>query len=214
MTTQISRPIQVMIVDDHMMVRDGLKVFLSIYPDIEVVAEAADGVQAFACCAEHQPDVILMDILMPQEDGPTATARIRRAFPQVQVIALTSFVEETLVQRAIQAGAVGYLLKDVHADKLGEAIREAHHGRSTLAAAAAQALLQAAIRPVTADYGLTQRERAVLALLVAGKTNDQIAGELVISRGTVRLHVSNILSKLGVANRTEAATLAMRRKLV
>jgi NarL family two-component system response regulator LiaR len=214
MTTPFSRLIRVMIVDDHMMVRDGLKVFLSVYPDIELVAEAADGGQAFARCAEYRPDVILMDILMPDEDGPTATARIRQVFPQVQIIALTSFVEVALVQRAIQAGAVGYLLKDVHADKLAEVIREAYHGRSTLAAAAAQALVQAAARPTAAGYDLTQREREVLALLVGGKTNEQIANELVISRGTVRLHVSNILSKLGVSNRTEAATLAIQQKVV
>jgi len=214
MTTQPARPIQVMIVDDHMMVRDGLKVFLSVYPDIAVVAEAADGGQAFARCLEQRPDVILMDILMPGDDGPTATARIRQFFPQVQIIALTSFVEAALVQRVIQAGAVGYLLKDVHADKLAEAIREAYHGRATLAATAAQALLQATARTATTDYELTQRERQVLALLIVGKTNEQIASELVISRGTVRLHVSNILSKLGVANRTEAATLAIQQRIV
>lgn len=203
-----------MIVDDHMMVRDGLRVFLSSHPDIEIVAEAADGEQALARCSADPPDVVLMDIIMPKMDGPTATARIRGAFPKVQVITLTGFSDEALIQQALQAGAIGYLLKDVYADKLAEAIREAYHGRSTLAAVAARVLIQAATKPPAPEPNLTKREREVLALLVAGKTNPEIAAQLTISRGTARLHISNILAKLGVSNRTEAATLAMQYKLV
>jgi NarL family two-component system response regulator LiaR len=206
--------IRVMLVDDHRMVRDGLKVFLSTYDDLEVVAEADDGVQAVSVCARVQPDVVLMDVLMPNMDGPTATARIRSAQPQVQIIALTSFVEEGLVQRALQSGAIGYLLKDVHPDKLAEAIRSAHRGRSTIDAAAAQVLVQAASRPVQLGADLTERERDVLALLVGGLTNKEIAEELTVSMGTVRLHVSNILSKLGASNRTEAASLALQHNLL
>jgi NarL family two-component system response regulator LiaR len=208
-------PIRVMIVDDHMMVRDGLKVFLSLCPDIAVVAEAADGMQAIERCRAHQPDVILMDIAMPELDGPTATARIRAAFPQVRVIALTSFVDETLVARAMEAGAISFLQKNVEADQLAAAIRAAHQGRATLDPLAVQALLQQAAEPAAlAGHGLTRREREVLVLLVEGKTNNQIAGALGISRSTAHLHVSSILAKLGVSNRTEAAIAAVQGKLL
>ncbi len=208
--------IRVMIVDDHMMVRDGLKVFLSVFDDIEVVAEAGDGETAVTRCQEHQPDVILMDILMPGMDGPTATARIRESFPRIQVIALTNFVDTELVQRAIRSGAISYLLKDVHAGKLYQAIQDAYQGEATLAYAAAKALVQGAKQASQPQLGrdLTPRERDVLALLVDGKTNKEIAARLNIRPGTVRLHVSNILAKLAVSNRTEAAMLAVQHKLL
>jgi len=203
-----------MIVDDHMMVRDGLKLFLSLYDDITVIAEAEDGAAAMARCREEQPEVILMDMLMPNVDGPTATARILAHFPTIRVIALTSFIEETLVQRAIEAGAIGYLLKDVYADKLATAIREAHCGRATLIAAAAQAIMRCACRSPEPGHDLTPREREVVQLLVGGKTNQEIANRLTISLGTARLHVSNILGKLAVSNRTEAALFAVQHGLV
>jgi NarL family two-component system response regulator LiaR len=208
------KPIRVMIVDDHLMVRDGLKVFLSLYDDLEVVADAGDGEQALTYCTQLRPDVVLMDVVMPGMDGPTVTARIRAECPEVQVIALTSFAEGDLVQRAIQAGAIGYLLKDVHPDKLAEAIRDAHHGRSTIDPEAAQSLVQVTSQPPAPGSDLTPREREVLALLVKGKTNKEIAVQLIISQATVRLHVSNILSKLGASNRTEAATLALQHNLL
>jgi two-component system, NarL family, response regulator LiaR len=204
------RPIRVMLVDDHAMVRDGLKVFLSNYADIEVVAEADDGAEALALCARFRPDVVLMDLLMPELDGPTATARIRSAYPHIQVIALTSFVEEDLIRRALRAGAVGYLLKDVNPARLAEAIRAAHRGRPTIDSAAAQVLARGAQDGPPPGSDLTPREREVLALLVQGKTNDAIARDLSISAATVRLHVSHILSKLEAQNRTEAATIAAR----
>jgi len=206
--------IRIMIVDDHMMVRDGLRVFLSVYEDLEIVAEAQDGIQAIELCAQVQPDVILMDVVMPKMDGPTATARIRKEFPQVHFIALTSFLEEDLVQRALQAGADGYLLKDVHPDNLAKAIRDAHEGRPTIDSAAAQVLAQAARRGPAVGSDLTPREREVLALLAEGRTNKRIAKDLTLSHGTVRLHVSNILSKLGVSNRTEAAALALQHNIL
>lgn len=208
------QPIRVMIVDDHLMVRDGLKVFLSVYPELIVVAEAGDGDEAVARCAETRPDVILMDLVLPTLDGPTATRHIRAAFPQIQVIALTSFVDEALVARALAAGAISYLLKDVHADQLATAIRAAHDGRATLAPTAVQALAHLAAAPPAHRPDLTRRERDVLALLVAGESNLAIAAHLGISHGTVRLHVSTILSKLGAHNRTEAALLAVQHKLI
>jgi NarL family two-component system response regulator LiaR len=207
-------PIRIMIVDDHTMVRGGLRLFLSSHDDLEVVAEAGDGKEAIVLCSQVQPDVILMDVVMPGIDGPTATARIRQAFPHIQVIALTSFLEEDLVQKALAAGAISYLLKDVGADRLAEAIRAAHRGRGTIDSGAAQVLVQAAQRPPPPGQDLTDREREVLALLVEGQTNKQIALQLSLSSGTVRIYVSNILSKLDASNRTEAATLALQHNLV
>jgi NarL family two-component system response regulator LiaR len=196
------------------MVRDGLKVYLSVYEDIEIVAEADDGEQAISRCAEVQPDVILMDVVMPNVDGPTATARIVADHPNIRIIALTTFSEQVLVQQAIQAGAISYLLKDVHAGKLAEAIREAYHGRSTIDASVAQSLIEAANHSPPPGSNLTPREREVLALLVEGQTNKEIAEKLIISQATVRLHVSNILSKLGASNRTEAVSLALQNNLM
>lgn len=207
-------PIRIMLVDDHAMVRNGLRLFLSSYDDLEVVAEAGDGQEALDLCLQVQPDVILMDIVMPGMDGPTATARIRQALPHIQVIALTSFLEEDLVRDALRAGAISYLLKDVGADRLAEAVRAAYQGRGTLDSAAAQILVQAARQPPSLGRDLTDREREILALLVEGQTNKAIARELSLSPGTVRIYVSNILSKLGAANRTEAAALALQQNLV
>ena len=206
--------IRVMIVDDHLMVRDGLRVFLSAHDDLEVVAEAVDGAQALELCAQAKPDVILMDIVMPGMDGPAATRQIRQQFPQIQVIALTSFVEEDLVQRVLQAGAIGYLLKDVHADQLAQAIRDAFQGRGTVDMAAVQSLINGSNASPAPKFNLTRREREILELLVAGKTNRQIAEALTLSQGTVRFHISNILSKMGVSNRTEAVSSALQIGLV
>lgn len=208
------RPIRIMLVDDHLMVRDGLKVFLSVYEDIEVVAEADDGEQAISLCAEIHPDIILMDTIMPNVDGPTATARILADHPKTRVIALTTFSEQDLVQQAIRAGAISYMLKDVDASKLVEAIRDAHHGRSTIDASAAQSLIDAATQAPPLGSDLTPRERDVLALLIEGRTNKEIAKKLFISQATVRLHVSNVLSKLDASNRTEAVSLALQNNLL
>jgi NarL family two-component system response regulator LiaR len=207
-------PIRVMIVDDHMLVRDGLKLLLSTFDDLEVVALAEDGQQAVDLCPQVQPDVVLMDIVMPKVDGPTATQRIRESSSQIAVIALTSFLDEELVQGAIGAGATGYLLKNVSATQLAEAIRAAHQGRSTIDPAAVQVLIESAGQPPPLGRDLTAREREVLALLVDGLTNREIAERLTLSPATVRVYVSNILSKLGAKNRTEAASLALQHNLV
>jgi NarL family two-component system response regulator LiaR len=203
-----------MIVDDHTMVRRGLATFLKVFDDLQLAGEAESGEAAIQLCAEVLPDVILMDMVLPMMDGATATRAIRQQFPQVQVIALTSFKEGELIKNALEAGAIGYLLKDVSADELARAIRAAYSGRATLSPEAAQALVETANQPPTPGLDLTEREREVLTLMVEGLNNTQIAGRMTVSRSTIKSHVSNILSKLGVDSRTEAVALALRHKLV
>jgi NarL family two-component system response regulator LiaR len=211
-----SNPIRVMIVDDHNMVRRGLAAILKVKANLELVGEAGNGREALDLCNQVQPDVILMDLLMPEMGGAEAARLIRERYPQVQVIALTSFQEKELVREVLQAGAISYLLKNVSADDLAAAIVEAHAGRSTLAPEAIQALLQADApatsreEDLAATYDLTPREQEVLALMVEGLSNPQIAERLVISRSTAKAHVSNILSKLGVSNRAEAISMALQ----
>lgn len=209
-----SQPIRVMLVDDHSMVRHGLATFLKVFDDLELAGEAASGEAAVALCGKVLPDVVLMDLMMPDMDGATATRLIRQQYPTVQVVALTSFKEESLVQSALQAGAIGYLLKDVSADELARAIRAAHLGRATLSPEAAEALVHAANQPPAPGHDLTERERVVLALMVEGLNNTQIAARLVVSPSTIKTHVSHILAKLGVASRSEAVALAVRSGLV
>ena len=212
--TSPSSPIRVLVVDDHAMVRRGLETFLKAFDDLELAGEAASGQAAVQLSAQLQPDVVLMDMVMSDMDGAAATRLIRRQSDSVQVIALTSFKEKILIQSAMHAGAIGYLLKDVSADELAQAIRAAHAGLVTLAPEAAQALVQTASQDPPPGLDLTERERAVLALMVEGLNNPQIAAKLTVSPSTVKSHVSNILSKLGVASRTEAVTLALRKRLI
>jgi NarL family two-component system response regulator LiaR len=209
-----SRPIRVLLVDDHAVVRSGLSAFLLAFDDLELLGEAGNGAEAVQFCEREQPDVVLMDLVMPGMDGVAATREIRTRWPRVQVIALTSFPEEDLVQGALQAGALSYLLKNVSADELVSAIRAAVAGRPTLAPEATQALIQAASHPPVPGDDLTAREREVLALMVEGMHNQAIAERLVVSRSTIKSHVSNILSKLGVSSRGEAISLALRHHLV
>ncbi len=210
----MSRPIRVMIVDDHAVVRSGLSAFLSAYDDLEMVAEAGGGMEAVRMCEDVRPDVVLMDLVMPGMNGAATTSAIRKRCPSIQVIALTSFKEDELVQGALQAGAIGYLLKNVSADELANAIRSAHAGRPTLAPEAAQVLIHAATQPRALGYDLTDRERQVLALMVEGLSNPDIADRLVVSRSTIKFHVSSILSKLNAVSRSEAVALALQHHLI
>lgn len=207
-------PIRVMLVDDHDMVRRGLAVFLETFDDFLLVGEASTGHDAVRLCETAKPDVVLMDLLLPDMDGVTTTQTIRRTYPNIQVVALTSYKEEELVQAALQAGAIAYLLKNATIDALAQAIRAAYKGLPTLAPEATQALIGAATRSVPHSYNLSERERDVLSLIVEGQTNRQIASQLSLSNSTVKFHVSNILSKLGVASRTEAASLALQKHLI
>jgi len=202
-----------MLVDDHAVVRSGLSAFLSANPDLELVGEAENGQQAVVRVGHFQPDVILMDLMMPVMDGIAATQAIKRKFPAIQIVALTSFQEDELVQNALRAGAVGYLMKNVTARELGAAIRAARVGKMTLSSEAAQALVRAN-QQMQDTEALTERERDVLKLMVEGLNNAEIAERLVVSLSTVKYHISNILGKLGVDNRVAAVTQAIQRKLV
>jgi NarL family two-component system response regulator LiaR len=210
-----SIPIRVIVADDHGMVRRGIVSYLKNNADIHVVGEAQDGRQVVELCEQLQPDVVLMDLQMPEMDGIAATRLIRKQWHQVQVIALTSFQERDKVQDALQAGAISYLLKNVSGEDLAEAIRVAHAGRATLAPEAVQALIHpSAETPSASGHDLTAREREVLALLVKGLSNHEIAERLNVSHATAKAHVSNILSKLGAANRAEAVARAVQQRLV
>jgi NarL family two-component system response regulator LiaR len=209
-----NKMIRVLVTDDHAVVRSGLGRFLQVNADMELVGEAADGSEAVDLVGLHQPDVVLMDLVMPGTDGIAATREIHRRYPGIKVIALTSFAEEALVQGALQAGAVGYLQKNVSAAELAHAIRSADAGHLTLSSEAVQVLAESVTQPQLASDRLTDRENEVLELLVTGLTNAEIAGRLFVSLGTIKFHVSNIYQKLGVDSRIAAVKLAMERRMV
>ena len=206
--------IRILLVDDHEVVRSGLSKFLLVNKDMELIGEASDGAEAIQLAGLHQPDIILMDLFLPGMDGITATREIHQKYPQIKIIALTSFSEQNMVLGALQAGATGYLQKNVTAAELGTAIRSAYAGRMILSPEATQALAQAATQSHLPGNGLTEREVEVLRCMVDGLNNNEIAVKLVISLGTVKFHISNIYQKLGVVSRVEAVKLAIEQKLV
>jgi DNA-binding NarL/FixJ family response regulator len=205
--------IRVLIVDDHSIVRQGLRMFLATDPELEVVGEAQDGARALDMARALQPDVVLMDLLMPVMDGIAATAAVRKEVPQSEVIALTSVLEDRSVVGAVKAGAIGYLLKDTEADELCRAIKAAAAGKVQLAPEAAARLMREVSTPEETEP-LTERERDVLKLLALGQTNKEIALQLRIGDSTVKTHVGNILLKLGVQSRTQAALYAAQTGMV
>lgn len=208
--------IRVLLVDDHGVVRCGLRGFFDLLDDIEVVGEAEDGGAAIAEARRLTPDVILMDLLMPGTDGLTAIGTIKRLQPEIEIVAVTSFIEEEKVTAALEAGASGYLLKDAGADEVAAAVRAAHAGEVHLDPAVARLLAQR-MRQRRSDPGpveaLTDREREVIGLLAQGASNKEIASALFITERTARTHVSNILGKLGLASRTQAALYAVEHHL-
>ena len=205
--------IRILITDDHGVVRQGLRMFLSLDPEMEVVGEATNGQEALALARDLKPDVVLMDLLMPVMDGIEATRAIRSELPEVEVIALTSVLDDGSVTGAVRAGALGYLLKDTDSEELGRAIKAAAEGRVHLAPEAAARLMREVKAPESPEV-LTEREVEVLKLLASGKANKQIASSLFVSEKTVKAHVSSILMKLGVQSRTQAALHAVRTGLV
>ena len=209
-----SNQITVLLVDDHMVVRSGLSTVLSVYDDLKLVGEAGDGEEAIRLCERLQPDVILMDLLMPKMDGVTAIKAIKVRWPQIQIIALTSFKEKEYVEAALKAGANGYLLKDVSAEELVQAIRRATAGQPSLSPEAARVLIKDVNEPSSTQQDMTGREKEILALMVEGLSNNEIAERLFVSQSTVKFHVSNILSKMRVTGRTEAVALALKHHLV
>ncbi len=205
--------IRILVVDDHSVVRQGLKMFLGLDPELEVIGEAVDGAEAVTKAKELKPDVVLMDLLMPVMDGITAIGIIRRELPDTEVIALTSVLEDSSVIGAVRAGAIGYLLKDTESDELCRAIKAAANGQVQLSPKAAARLMRE-VRAPESPESLTDRETEVLRLLAQGQSNKEIAHTLSIGEKTVKTHVSNILSKLGVPSRTQAALYAVRIGLV
>jgi NarL family two-component system response regulator LiaR len=209
-----SQTIRVMLVDDHNVVRTGLATFLRSYDDLELVGEAKNGLEAVKLCHEKKPDVILMDLMMPEMDGIGATRAILAEYPETKIIAMTSFEDEKLVQGVLAVGAISYLIKNVTSDELAKAIRDAVSGRSTLSPEAARVLIEATRPTKQPLVDLTEREQEVLNLVVQGNSNQQIGETLVISLATVKAHISNILSKLQVSSRSEAIAFAIKHKLV
>jgi len=206
--------IKVMVVDDHPLVRHGIKTVFEAYDNIEMVAEAENGKEALEICEKCKPDIVIMDMIMPILDGAEATAQLIKRFPDIKVIALTSFNDKDLIKKSLKAGAVNFILKNISGAKLVKVIRDVYRGKFVLSPHATKILLTELREKTDDNIKLTKREKEILALIVEGLSNKEISKRLFLSNSTIQFHVSNILSKLGVSKRTEAAYLALKQKLV
>lgn len=206
--------IRVAVVDDHLKIHIAIEAAVETFPDLELVAHGSNGKEALQLCADFRPDIVLMDVVMPEMNGIEATRAIHERYPTIRILALSSFQDEEGVRAMLEAGAVGYLLKTASIDDLAHTIRAAHAGKSVFSPEITQALLHAPVHEAPPDFGLTGREREVLKLLVEGLNNAEIAAALTISLSTAKFHVSSVFAKLGVTNRVEAVALAVEKKLV
>ena len=206
--------IKLLIVDDHALVSEGIKSLLDFYDDIEVIGEAEDGLEAIEMCSKLNPDVVLMDLIMPKVGGLEATGKILKDWPSIKIIILTSFIDKKLIEDSLKAGSMGYVLKNISGDALVEAIRNAYKGKSTLSSEASDFLISSLKNPPSTDYQLTSQEKKILACLVEGLPNKKITQKLILSISTVKFHVGNILIKLGASSRTEAVAIALKKKLL
>ena len=212
--TKESKNIRILIADDHSITRSGIKTLISVYDDLTLVGEAANGAEAITMCDEVSPDVILMDIYMPVIDGIEATVKIREKYPNIKIIALTSYVDKKLVKDILKAGAISYIIKNISPDELVKTIRDAYLGKTTFSSEASKVVVEELTNPSQERFNLTGKEHEVLKLLSKGSSNKDIAKELSISRHTVKFHISNILNKLGAVSRTEAVFVATKNNLV
>jgi NarL family two-component system response regulator LiaR len=206
--------IKVLVTDDHLLVRQGIRALLEMCDDIEIVGEAENGHQAFELCLEFNPDIVLMDLIMPGLSGVETIKTILKDMPQAKIVVLTSFVDKKLIEESLKAGAIGYVLKNVSGDDLIEIIRNAYQGKPTLSSEASDFLISNLKRPSIEDFSLTNQEQNILSCLADGLSNKEIANKLVLSVSTVKFHVSNILTKLGASSRAEAVSIALKNKLV
>ncbi|HEY4662095.1 MAG TPA: response regulator transcription factor [Candidatus Humimicrobiaceae bacterium] len=206
--------IKVLIVDDHPLVRKGIKTILSVYDDIEVIGEAENGKEALEICGKCLPDVVLMDLIMPEINGIETTKKMLENWSTIKVVTLTSFVDKKLIEDSLKAGAIGYVLKNVSGENLVSTIRDAEKGKSTLSSEASDFLISNIKKPAVVEYQLTNQEKNILECLVEGLSNKNIAQKLVLSLSTVKFHVSNILNKLRASSRAEVISIAIKNKLV
>jgi len=205
--------IKVLIVDDHPLVRHGINTLLEVYEDIEVVGEAENGREAFEMCEKYKPDIVLMDLIMPEVNGIEATNKILKNWSSIKVVILTSFIDKKLIEDSLKAGAISYVLKNTSGNNLVETIRDADNGKSRLSSEASDFLISNLKNPKVTKYQLTNQERNILAFLVDGLSNKKISQKLVLSLSTVKFHVSNILNKVGASNRAEAISIAIKNNL-
>jgi len=212
--TKESKNIRILIADDHSITRSGIKTLISVYDDLTLVGEAANGAEAITMCDEVSPDVILMDINMPVIDGIEATVKIREKYPNIKIIALTSYVDKKLVTSILKAGAISYIIKNISPDELVKTIRDAYLGKTTFSSEASKVVVEELTNPSQERFNLTGKEHEVLKLLSKGSSNEDIAKELFISSHTVKFHISNILNKLGAVSRTEAVFVATKNNLI